>query len=320
MRNAGPASDHRPSRRRVLRAGLASLGGALFPSLVARAQDTQNAAPAAVGIATTDLGGGLVLLQVAGSNVLAMPGDDGALLVDGGPKATAEALLRAVYAATGNERIATLINTHGHPEQTGANELVGRAGGVILAHEKTQLFLSHATYSALRAGREEPLPEIARPNRSTRADGTLEFGGKRIEYGYLPAAHTDGDLFVHFREVNVLAAGGVVSGERWPLLDYRNGAWFGGRVRALQRLAGMVQPGTRVVPADGRSITGRDVVRQRDICNKLFETMIGYMNMGLGAEDVVERNPLAEYEPELGDATAFLDGAFRSMQIAYVPD
>ena len=48
--------------------------------------------------------------------------------------------------------------------------------------------------------------------------------------------------------------------------------------------------------------------------------MIGYMNMGLGAEDVVERNPLEKYEPELGDASAFLDGAYRSMQIAYVPD
>jgi hypothetical protein len=48
--------------------------------------------------------------------------------------------------------------------------------------------------------------------------------------------------------------------------------------------------------------------------------MIGYMNMGLGAEDVVERNPLEQYETELGDPSAFLDGAYRSMLIAYVPD
>jgi hypothetical protein len=48
--------------------------------------------------------------------------------------------------------------------------------------------------------------------------------------------------------------------------------------------------------------------------------MIGYMNMGLGAEDVVERNPLERHESELGDASAFLDGAYRSMLIAYVPD
>jgi glyoxylase-like metal-dependent hydrolase (beta-lactamase superfamily II) len=312
-KRASAANNHRLLRRRLLRAGAWSLGGTLFPMLAARSQG------AATDIVSTDLGG-LVLLQVAGSNVLAMHGDGGALMVDGGPAASADALLRAVYAATGNDRIHTLINTHGHPEEIGANELVGRAGGVILAHEKTQTFLGHAVYSTLFEGRREPLPEAARPNKVVRGDGSLEFGGKRIDYGYLPAAHTDGDLFVHFRDRNVLVAGGVVSGESWPLLDYRNGAWFGGRVRALERLAGIVKPDTRVVPAEGRLLTGRDIAHQRDIYDELFETMIGYMNMGLGAEDVVQRNPLEKFAPELGDPSAFLDGAYRSMQIAYVPD
>ena len=290
------------------------LGGALFPVLAARSQDA-----AAPDIVTTDLGG-LVLFNVAGSNVIAMRGDDGALMIDGGPRASADALLRAVYAATGNDRVHTLINTHWHPEQTGANEMVGRAGGVIFAHEKTRMYLSHPVYSATFEGRLEPLPEAGRPNETTRDDGSLEFGGRRIDYGYLPAAHTDGDLYVHFPDMNVLVAGGVVSGESWPLLDYRNGAWLGGRVRALERLADLVDAETRVVPAHGRLITGRDIVRHRDIYRELFETMIGYMNMGFGAEDVVERNPLEQHEAELGDPSAFLDGAYRSMLIAYVPD
>jgi hypothetical protein len=48
--------------------------------------------------------------------------------------------------------------------------------------------------------------------------------------------------------------------------------------------------------------------------------MIGYMNMGFGAEDAVAHNPLKAYEAEFGDPSAFLDGAYRSMLIAYVPD
>jgi glyoxylase-like metal-dependent hydrolase (beta-lactamase superfamily II) len=249
-----------------------------------------------------------------------MPGPDGALMIDGGLDANADDLLRAVYTATGNDRIRTLINTHWHPEQTGANELVGVAGGTIFAHEKTAMYLSNRVSSALFEGRRGPLPEAARPTGTTRGEGSLEFAGKKIEYGYLPAAHTDGDVFVHFPELNLLAAGGVVSAEAWPLLDYRNGAWFGGRVRALERLAELVDADTRIVPADGRLLLGNEVVRQRDIYRELFGTMIGYMNMGLGAEDVVERNPLEQYEPELGDPSAFLDGAYRSMLIAYVPD
>ena len=148
----------------------------------------------------------------------------------------------------------------------------------------------------------------------------MEFAGQQVDYGYLPAAHTDGDLFVHLPRMNLLVAGDVVSAEDWPLLDYRNGAWLGGRVRALERLAGLVRPDTRVVPATGRMMTGTELVRHRDMYQRLFATMIGYLNMGLGPEDAVQRNPLKQYESEFGDPSAFTYGALRSMMIAYVPD
>jgi glyoxylase-like metal-dependent hydrolase (beta-lactamase superfamily II) len=197
---------------------------------------------------------------------------------------------------------------------------VGRDGGVIFAHEKTRMYLSNAVTSVTFQGRVGPLPPAARPNKTTLGDGSMEFDGQKIDYGYLPQAHTDGDLYVHFPAMNVLVAGGPVSGEQWPILDFRNGAWFGGRVRAYEKLAGLVRPDTRVVPAHGRLITGSDLIRQRDIYKDLFTKMIAYMNMGLGAEDVVARNPLKQYQAEFGDASVFLDGAYRSMQIAYVPD
>lgn len=315
------STGKRLSRRGFLGAGLraaeiagcASLGGALLPALTG----AQGTAPE---ITSTDIGP-LRLLQGAGANVLALPGDGGALMIDGGLAANADALLRAVYAATGNDRIDMLVNTHWHPEQTGANEAVGREGGVIFAHEKTQMYLSNVVYaSSVFDGRLEPLPEAGRPTKVTRGDGSLEFAGARIDYGYLPAAHTDGDLYLHFPEFDVLAAGGVVSGERWPLLDHHNGAWFGGRVRALEWLADLVSPDTRVVPADGRTITGRDIVRFRDIYLELFDTMIGYMNMGFGPEDAAASEPLRAYADEFGDASEFIYGAYRSMLIAYVPE
>ena len=49
-------------------------------------------------------------------------------------------------------------------------------------------------------------------------------------------------------------------------------------------------------------MTGKDIVRHRDMYQKLFLTMIDYLNMGLGPEDAVKRNPLKEYEAEFGDA------------------
>src|SRR5688572_15013350 len=179
------------SRRHFLQTSAAAFGGVLLPASSASAQQ------AAARISTADLGG-VTLLQGAGCNVIAMPGPDGALMIDGGLAAHAEALLAAARRATGGSRIHTLINTHGHPEQTGANEAVGRGGGVILAHEKTRQYLSNTVDSVTFSGRRPPLPEAARPTRTTRGDGSLEFAGQQIDYGYLPAAHTDGDLFIRF--------------------------------------------------------------------------------------------------------------------------
>lgn len=318
-----PGRKHRVSRRRFLHAGAAAVGSALLPAAcLAEAFAGGSSASARQGsprISTTDLGG-VTLLQGAGCNVIAIPGPDGALMIDGGLAANADALLGAVRDATGSSRIHTLINTHWHPEQTGANEAVGRGGGVIFAHEKTKMYLSNAVYSVTFTGRRPALPEAARPNRTTRGDGSMEFAGQPIDYGYMPAAHTDGDLFIHCPKMNLLVVGGVVSAEAWPLLDYRNGAWLGGRVRALERLADLVRPDTRVVPADGRVMTGSEIVRHRDMYQKLFTTMIGYLNRGFGPEDAVKENPLEQYQAEFGDPSAFTYGALRSMMIAYVPD
>jgi glyoxylase-like metal-dependent hydrolase (beta-lactamase superfamily II) len=313
-RSTHTPTDNRLSRRQFLQA---TVGGVLAGGY---AFGAQRGAATPARITTTDLGNGLTLFQGAGCNVVAMRGDEGALMIDGGLAANADVLLKAVKDRTGNNRIHTLINTHWHPEQTGSNDAVGRAGGVIFAHEKTKMYLSNTVTSTLFEGRLSPLPEPARPTKTTRGDGSLDFGGRHIDYGYMPAAHTDADLYLNFPQLNVLVAGGVVSGEKWPLLDYRNGAWFGGRVRAVEKLATLVRPDTRVVPADGRLMTGKDVLHQNDIYQKLFQEMVAYMNMGLGAEDVVERNPLKQYQGELGDPSAFLNGAYRSMQIAYVPD
>ncbi|HYR90986.1 MAG TPA: MBL fold metallo-hydrolase [Terriglobia bacterium] len=314
------ATENRFSRRRFLRAGIQAVqvvGAASFGGTLARLH--AGSPQSSPKISATDLGG-LTLLQGAGCNVIAMRGKDGALMIDGGLAANADALLKAVRERTGSSRVHTLINTHWHPEQTGANEAVGRNGGVIFAHEKTRMYLSNAVTSVTFKGRFGPLPKEARPNKTTYGDGSLEFDGNKIDYGYLPASHTDGDLYIHFPEMNVLVAGGPVSGEQWPILDYRNGAWLGGRVRAHEKLAGLVRPDTRVVPAQGRVIAGSDLMRHRDIYQELFLTMIAYMNMGLGPEDVVERNPLKQYQAEFGDPSVFLYGAYRSMLIAYVPD
>ena len=69
----------------------------------------------------------------------------------------------------------------------------------------------------------------------------MQAGGERIDYGYLIEAHTSGDIYVFFRDSNVLAVGDVAAPARDPELDYLTGAWIGGRADALSRLVELRQ-------------------------------------------------------------------------------
>jgi ankyrin repeat protein/glyoxylase-like metal-dependent hydrolase (beta-lactamase superfamily II) len=302
------------SRRQFLGSGVqlaaaASMG--LFAPSAFAARDVISAA----GLAP-----GMTLLSGAGCNVVAVKGPDGSLLVDGGYAKNSQALLKAAARATGNRKVATLINTHWHPAQTGSNEAVGRAGGVIIAHEVTRLYLNRPVSSVDYEGLYGPLPAVARPTKTTRRSGALTFAGQPVQYDYLPAAHTSGDLFIHFPAANVIVAGGPVCSETWPLLDYRNGAWLGGLVKAHEKLAALAKPDTRIVPANGRVMTGVELSRQHQMFAVFHEQMVVYLNKGMDSGDVIADHPLKAYEDRYGDSKAFIHGAFTSLNLAYSPD
>jgi glyoxylase-like metal-dependent hydrolase (beta-lactamase superfamily II) len=322
-----------PSRRQFLGAGLglASAGviGALaMPVPGAAAQPGDGGAGTgkaprggkAARIEATSLGNGFTLLGGAGCNVVALKGPEGALLIDGGYAANSAALLQAALKATGTKRVATLINTHWHPAQTGSNEAVGKAGGAIIAHEVTRLYLGRAVESVDYEGKYGPLAPAGRPTQSTRTGGTLEFAGQSVEYGYLPAAHTNGDLYVHFPAAKLLVTGGPVTSEGWPLLDWRNGAWLGGLVRAHEKLAALAGPDTRIIPANGRPVTSAELTRQRDLFSAFHEQMVVFQNKGYDSGDCIAQRPLQAHEAQYGDAAEFIRGAFHSLNLAYSPD
>jgi glyoxylase-like metal-dependent hydrolase (beta-lactamase superfamily II) len=308
---------HTHSRRQFLDFSAHALGAAALTQLL----PVHAAESAAVEITHTDLGYAQ-LLQGAGGNVVAIPGmsENGALLIDGGLAAQSPVLLQAAFEATGQERIHTLINTHFHPEQTGSNEAVGAAGGVIIAHENTAMCLKNALLSSTYEGRYGPLKEPGIPKQLLREDGSFKFAGQEIIHGYLPAAHTNGDIFLFFPLLDLLIAGGPLTTGQWPILDIRQGGWMGGLVSAYEKLAQVVSADTLVVPAHGPVTNGTAVIRMRNMYSDFHLRLADELNIGMGWDDVVAKKPLAQFEEQYGNADAFVEAAFRSLQLAYVPD
>nr|PZN69487.1 MAG: hypothetical protein DIU62_02350 [Pseudomonadota bacterium] len=284
---------------------------------------------------------GLTVVEGAGCNVVALAGREGALMIDGGLAANSAVLLEALHGALKTSRVHTLVNTHWHPEQTGSNEAVGKAGGTIIAHEVTRLALGAkvGNRSALYEGSYGPLAPEGIPTVTTYNKGSFEFAGEPVEYRYLPGAHTNGDLFVYFPRRNVLVAGGPVGSDRWPLIDYLNGGFMHGFVRSYEILSEVVDPDTIVIPANGPTLTGKDIVLQKDIYWDLFKQFFVLFNKGFGPKDIAAFNRGVEFmgvgqvvadrplmrEPgqtlkaQLGDPDTFLEYAYRSIQLATIP-
>ena len=303
------------SRRNFLKlatssAALWCAGGAVSAALAAHSEPLVQSAVA----------DGLLLISGAGGNVLALRSNEGLLLVDGGNAARSGELLATALKATGTRKLHTLFNTHWHPDQTGLNERAGKDGARIIAHENTRLWLTRKLTTEWMSSSYGPFAPKALPNSSFYTRESLSFGDQPIEYGHLGQAHTDGDLFVHLKKANVLVAGGLVSTEGWPVMDWQTGGWIGGLVGGIDRLLKQADDATRIVPANGALIGKADLQVQRDMYFTVFDNLVKLLVKGLGPDEVVALKPAQAFEAKMGNADVFVRASFKSLWGHYAPD
>jgi glyoxylase-like metal-dependent hydrolase (beta-lactamase superfamily II) len=307
-------------RLRTNRRDFLQAAGAATLSLAVLGARPDAARAASTPITSQRLNDHLVVFSGAGANVVAAAEPDSLLLVDGGLKERSGDLLAAVHKELGPHPVRTLFNTHWHPEQTGSNERLGAEGARIIAHENTRLWLEYPQDVPLQGRKYGPLPPKARPNDTIYDSGKLAFGGEELEYGYLIQAHTDGDIYVFFRQSNVLVTGGPVSGEGWPVIDWKTGGWIAGQIEALQTLGKLADEKTRVVPANGPLLTRDDLKSQHAMYATIFDRLTKLLRKGMAPDEVLAAAPAKEFEEKWGDSSQFVTMAFESLWGHMAPD
>jgi cyclase len=288
--------------------------GALLPRLVTAKNDSQRP------IVATPLAANLFLLSGAGANVVAAGGPDGLVLVDGGLEKHSKELLKTALQATQARRVVTVFNTHWHPEQTGSNETLGKAGAKIISHVNTKLWLTRRITVGWRPGTYGPFDGRALPAETFYSTANITIGDEHVDYGYLAQAHTDGDIYVFFRKANILVGGGVVSADRWPVLDYETGGWIAGLVAGLDSLIKLADDQTRIVPADGPVLTRADLQAQRAAYFSIYERLVKCLTQGLSPAEAIATDPAKGINPQWGDPQPFLTMAFKSLWGHLAPD
>ena len=74
----------------------------------------------------------------------------------------------------------------------------------------------------------------------------------------------------------------------------------------MREIASVAKPDTIIVPANGPTLTGADIVKQKDMYWALFKQFFIDFNKGFGPHDVVDAHPLKDYEAQYGDPAQFL--------------
>jgi cyclase len=283
-------------RRRDVLKGLAALS--LAP-LAARAQ---------AGLAVRDVAPQIKMLAGAGGNIVVLATTAGQVVVDSGAAAQRDAVVGTLRELG---PVATVINTHWHPDQTGANEALAAAGATVVAHDKTRQRLRAGWYVPAADRYEPALPAAALPTKTFFTTDELVVGEQPIELGYLIEAHTDGDAYVRIPAANVVAAGDALSPERDPVLDWFGGGWLGGRVDALKKLLDLGDAATRYVPSYGPVVGRAAVQAEHDLLLAIFDRMVVNLRLGQTADDMLKAGLLDGLPRTFADPAKFLYDAHK---------
>ena len=282
--------------------------------------------------------GHVYMLLGAGGNIAVQIGDEGVLVVDTGVAAMTEKLLAAIRKLS-DKPIRYIVNTHFHPDHTGGNEAVSKAGSTtrggaadVIAHENVLNRMSAPS------GKESPTPGAAWPTDTFfPEEKDFFFNEEAVMLYHDVAAHTDGDTIVFFRRSDVVVAGDIFVTTSYPVIDQQNGGSVQGIINGLNRILDLTVPkheqegGTYVIPGHGKVSDESEVLEYRDMVTIVRDRIEDMVKRGMTVEQVKAAKPTLDYDLHYGAETGpwttamFIEAVYRdvgkslSAKLATVP-
>ncbi len=248
------------------------------------------AAPAAaqqdmskVEIKPQQLAPGVAVLFGAGGNIGVSYGEDGTVLIDDQFAPLTPKIQKAV-ADLGAQPVKFLINTHWHFDHSGGNENLGKAGALIMAHDNVRVRM--AAGATVAGNVTPPAAKVALPV-ITYADGLkLHLNGEEVRVIHVPAAHTDGDSFIHWTKSNVIHMGDLFMLQiSFPFVDTGSGGNVRGFVAAADKVLAIANDQTKIIPGHGAVATKADLQNHRN----MIATVIAKVEAGIKAGKTLEQ-------------------------------
>jgi cyclase len=319
------------SRREMLRTSAAFAGGSLLAQLVpthllgapslAQAQQTPAGDPSgvrnqigALPIQPQKLTDNLTLLSGPGGNVLVLNGPDGKLVVDTF-LAPAWPKFKEALEGIGSAPLKTVIDTHWHFDHTDNNAPLHAAGATVLAHENTKKRMLEPHDLPVMNLHFPPSPADALPQQTFAASHKLQANGESLSLQHFAPAHTDTDIYIHFPKANVIHLGDTFFNGSYPYIDSGTGGTITGMIAANDKILGLADKDTKIIPGHGPLGNKEDLKKFRDMLVTARERVQKLKGAGKSAQEAVAAKPFADLEPVWGK---FLLNGDAFVQVVYL--
>ena len=251
----------------------------------------------AAPITTTELAPNLSMLAGPGGNVVVSRGADGKIVVDTFVQ-PAWTNLAAALDKLGNEKVATVIDTHWHFDHADNNGAFRKMGAAIVAHDNTKRRMSEA--HVLMGSKIPPSPADAVPTLTFAATRRIDANGDSLMLGKIPNAHTDTDIYIKFQKANVLHLGDVFFNGMYPFIDGTTGGSINGMIDGVTFSMKQADNSTKIVPGHGPLGDLAALTRFRDMLVTSRDRVAKLKKSGQTLQQVIAATPTKDLDEVWG--------------------
>ncbi|OKY26410.1 MBL fold metallo-hydrolase [Thalassotalea sp. PP2-459] len=247
-------------------------------------------------IKVTDLGYGIFELRTDRSgNVAVLIGKDGVFMVDTQMEHLVELIDGAQKKLSDNRDVDLIINTHFHRDHVRGNAYFKKRGAIIMAHPNVRRYLENPRAIKALGRKAHSFTPQYYPKTDVTEGTSLNMNGQSIELHHTPNAHTNSDLFVVFKEGNVIHGGDLVFNRRFPFIDIDNGGSVAGYIAGIKKIIEVADEDTKIIAGHGPVATISDLEESITMLNDTHNIVKAFINKGLSLEAIKALNPLKNY-------------------------
>ena len=278
-----------------------TIAGVLFALSAGAQQDMEN-----VSIEPVTVADSLYMLIGAGGNIGLFAGEDGVFMIDDQFAELSPKIVAAVDDLTGR-KVDMLFNTHWHFDHTGGNEIFGKSGAQIFAHDNVRVLMSEPQTMS-RFGMELPAaPDVALPVITFGENMTFHINGDTVRAVHVPNAHTNGDVVLYFENANAVHMGDVYITLGYPFIDAEHGGHIDGLINGARQVLDWADDETKIMPGHGHLSDRAELQEFHDMLVESRRRIQAMLDEGKTPAEVIAAKPLADLDERW--SSGFIDGA-----------